>query len=644
MKRNMVFMWVALFFLPTFAATPKTLPPISQKELSAAYNEVAKLMGPSLKDLSEKKKTTEQVAMASEDLCAKKDISNAVRYLLLKGAFEMYAEAGRLDLARNVIRSMDETYRFDFSDISKILGESKIDFRSKRRYDHREIAISTFWGLNDDVISNTNLFPVVKDKVFYFNLPGPFAGMRAATLYLNHGLQRMELNNVSLERVLPEGSTDADLLKEYKMAVKCVSEILGVNIWCGGLSEPWEWTEFKRWHQFLGVESQITVSLARGYEISIRANDAKYILRRGRYIEISSASVEINIRNLKCRRDNLSSRKSRCKEKVIAIERQICLGSDCSAMLSELVKDATGTSVSTAKERRELERRIRAADAGDVDEMRYLALLYRNGKGVKRDPKMEFKYSKMAADSGDKIGLSYLAVCYNEGRGVRKDVKKAMELFGRSAIKGDSWAMSKYAEFFADGIGTEKNPNEAAKWFLRAAEGGNTWAKKEIARYALTGVGMKKDLALAKRWILELEKDAEDDDPDAAHMLCHLYLDGYQGVDKDKKKIYNICQLAIKGNAWCSYKYMARCYLEGIGTEKDYAKAREYIILAKNKAGSDKAALAELDKWLKKIPSGSNMMPVNPRTTGRSKNGNGTVLVSTNTSVSVSTLPPQRNE
>jgi TPR repeat protein len=78
-------------------------------------------------------------------------------------------------------------------------------------------------------------------------------------------------------------------------------------------------------------------------------------------------------------------------------------------------------------------------------------------------------------------------------------------------------------------------------------------------------------------------------------------MDGEKGVGKDAARAYKMAQLAEKTDTVWGYKAIARCYKDGIGVEKDAAKAKEYVEKALGKCKNGKCNHDDLKKMLKEL-------------------------------------------
>ena len=343
-------------------------------------------------------------------------------------------------------------------------------------------------------------------------------------------------------------------------------------------------------------ETHVCIQLFDGYEIEITAKDALYIKRDGEDCLASNAAIEIEVRN--SHSDSVSlSRTKVCKDIDKENVREVEFGIDLSEMLSE----AVGVESTERGSQCRIAKLVKDAGKGDVKAMNKLASLYR-GLGAKADPALEFKYSKMAADLGDAKGIMQLAGCYEYGRGVAKDAAKAAELWKKAAQKANALAVSRYAKCLAERKGIEQNPKEAARLYemCAARKNANSSDVIQIASFYLRGFGVEKDEKMARKWLDKLETRARNNDWVAIADLAEFYLDGEKGVGKDAARAFEMSKLVEKTNTALGYRFMARCYKDGIGVEKNVDKAKEYVYKALSKGVTD-AELKELNKILEDI-------------------------------------------
>ena len=125
-----------------------------------------------------------------------------------------------------------------------------------------------------------------------------------------------------------------------------------------------------------------------------------------------------------------------------------------------------------------------------------------------------------------------------------------------------------------------------------------------LASCHLRGFGVEKDEAKAREWLDKAEAMAEAGDGGTIFLLANFFMDGWKGVGKDASKAFRIAQLAEKTDTEWGYKIIARCYKDGIGVEKDSAKAKEYIEKGRGKCKSGTCNRDDLKKMQKELNEG----------------------------------------
>ena len=473
---------------------------------------------------------------------------------------------------------------------------------------HRQIKLKTIFGINEEMLADTNRFPVSSSRWYEIDLPEDM-GFKAVKFSLKDDKSKFGIFNVEMMKKLPPDSDDGDLLKEFRSAVDMVGKFIGVELECPGLMDVGEWRRSDGtkldFDDNLRLCSDLRIELADGYVIDIGVKDATYVKRNGESKLMQNATVEVCVWRQSADPLPGSLRKFVKKAKPGAIAREVAFGPDLSQRLSEAVNDKA-VKRRNVPDRDKIKSMIKKAESGDVGAMNTLASSYRFGHDVKADQNLAFKYSKMAADTGDARGIADLAACYGDGRGTKKDVVRAAELWKKAAELGNVWAMSRYAKCLAEGMGVKQDPKRAAELFAMCASRphADPWTIVQIASFCLRGFGVEKDEAKARAWLDRLEARAEDGDLSAINILVKFYLDGEKGVGKDAARAYKMAQLAAEAEAVWGYKAMARCYKDGIGVEKNPAKAKEYVEKALKKCKGRSCDKGELQKMLKELDGG----------------------------------------
>ena len=106
------------------------------------------------------------------------------------------------------------------------------------------------------------------------------------------------------------------------------------------------------------------------------------------------------------------------------------------------------------------------AAAGDAVADYGLALLYRDGKGVEKDPGRAFDHLTRAAQGGFLTAQVSLAALYETGQGTRKSPEAAAQWQEAAARQGHAPSQLRLAERFADGDGVARNRVQAYAWLV----------------------------------------------------------------------------------------------------------------------------------------------------------------------------------
>lgn len=109
-------------------------------------------------------------------------------------------------------------------------------------------------------------------------------------------------------------------------------------------------------------------------------------------------------------------------------------------------------------------------------------------------------WSELAKED-DLAAMRNTAQLFRQGKGVEKDPKKAFDLYLEAAEKGLVTAMANVGDMYLAGEGVEKNPEAAAAWYARAASAGLSLAQVKLADMYENGTGVPRDPARARALI-----------------------------------------------------------------------------------------------------------------------------------------------
>ncbi len=209
-----------------------------------------------------------------------------------------------------------------------------------------------------------------------------------------------------------------------------------------------------------------------------------------------------------------------------------------SKAISELLKSQNVTDHRVAYE-------VCLKHSKDINAVAWLARMYRDGKGTKKNPDKAIKLMREASEknvSWAKLELIDMLLA----RGNDADKTEAFRLCSELAATGNPGACGRQGRMYRDGVGTDKNEKLAIEWMRKASDDDIGWAKLELT-----------DMLLAR------------------------------GNDADKTEAFRLCnELASKGRKNV-FIPLAHMYRDGIGTEKDLDLSIEWLRKAVEKKISD---------------------------------------------------------
>ena len=208
---------------------------------------------------------------------------------------------------------------------------------------------------------------------------------------------------------------------------------------------------------------------------------------------------------------------------------------------------ATGTSsqAEPKKEETPLERAVRLAEGGDVENAIGLGYMYLYGQnGVETDYNKAFHFYELAAKQNDVIALNNLGSLYFNGIGTEVDYNKAAELFQKAAELGSDDAAVNLAFIY---LSSKQRAfvEPAIALFEQAAKAGNNTAKFMLGYAYYKGVGVEKDYYEAVKYIREA---ANADFDEAQYVFATIYVNG-EGIAQNYGSAVKYYRLAIgQGN------------------------------------------------------------------------------------------------
>ena len=134
-----------------------------------------------------------------------------------------------------------------------------------------------------------------------------------------------------------------------------------------------------------------------------------------------------------------------------------------------------------------------------------------------------------SAGGGYRSASYMMGHCYHYGNGTLKDEGKAFEWYLKAAKKDDSFSQYLVANYYNDGKHVPKDKEKEFYWNRKAAINGINGAQYELAKYYLNdSIINNKSERKAFKWHLKLA----DIFPDVKYYIAKCYRDGV-GTDKD---------------------------------------------------------------------------------------------------------------
>lgn len=161
-------------------------------------------------------------------------------------------------------------------------------------------------------------------------------------------------------------------------------------------------------------------------------------------------------------------------------------------------------------------------DKPDATAAYNLAMIYKNGTGVKKDYKKAIHYLNRAIKRGHSFAIEQLGVCYLFGLGVEKDSQKGLQLIKQVADSNQAFAqyhLYKIYKYGTDGI--KKDEKKALSWLQKSADNGDMDAQYKLGIHFLYGPKDKRDFEKAIAYLTKAGKKGE---PFATYDLGMFYL------------------------------------------------------------------------------------------------------------------------
>lgn len=145
--------------------------------------------------------------------------------------------------------------------------------------------------------------------------------------------------------------------------------------------------------------------------------------------------------------------------------------------------------------------RWRPLSASDPTIQNNYGIMYKDGKGVKRDLAVAAQWFSRSASAGSSLGQNNLGGLYRDGMGVPRDYGKALTFFQAAAQQGNPAAQVNLGLMQMNGQGVRPDYVHAYMWFDIAASQGLAQAatNRNLVRQRMSGRDVAEATQLAQR-------------------------------------------------------------------------------------------------------------------------------------------------
>lgn len=234
----------------------------------------------------------------------------------------------------------------------------------------------------------------------------------------------------------------------------------------------------------------------------------------------------------------------------------------------------------------------KAAEAGSVLGMRFLAFALVNGEGVVADAKRGAGWAEKAAAMGDEDAMRLLGVLYAGGLGVPKDDRLAVDWYRKASDAGSAEASRELAARYEAGRGVEKDLGKAVAFYERGANAGD--AKSAARLGVMHGSQMlgKPNYALAERW---LKPAAAAGDVESAYLLAVLYASDESGL-KAPEMAAPLWRQAAEGGDKRAMRYWGLALIRAEGVALNEAEGVAWLYKAAEAGDEESVRFVESQK------------------------------------------------
>lgn len=213
------------------------------------------------------------------------------------------------------------------------------------------------------------------------------------------------------------------------------------------------------------------------------------------------------------------------------------------------------------------------AERGDPQAQAAMAVMYRFGYGVPKDPKTALVWLRKAEAQGHAQSIFRIGEMKEFGEGEPADLAGAVVLYRRAADLGYPRAQTVLGALYADGVEVPQDDALAVQWYEKAAAQGDAVALTNLGRMLQAGRHVPKD---EKKAAALFEQAAQKGHARAQAELGVAYLDAI-GVKQDVATGVKWLSQAAEGGSDFGQFRLAWAYFEGQGVPADATQAMKWF-------------------------------------------------------------------
>jgi TPR repeat protein len=188
---------------------------------------------------------------------------------------------------------------------------------------------------------------------------------------------------------------------------------------------------------------------------------------------------------------------------------------------------------------------------------------------LKSDPEKGIELLEEAGDEGSSSAWLLLGRTYFLGEGVPQNIEKSSENFRRAAEMGEPVGLYMTGLFYLGGLGVERNKAKGYEYIKRAVDADNVQALIHYSAMYGGGIDVQKDRELSLYYSRRAAQTMEEAGINGH--VSNLVMD--ENSASNREEMLQWCMILAQEGSPLGQYLLACCYLSGVGTEKDEAKA-----------------------------------------------------------------------